>query len=326
MAYNGPGDSETIGGGFATGGGAGLIGGIIGAGAGLYDSYQNRKAAAINTNKTIAAQKAEAELAYQRSVQMWNAQNLYNTPEAQMQRFGAAGLNPHLIYGQGSSGLASSPPQYQAANLQYRYEAPAYGAAIQTILPTLMAVGSWLQNMRATEAGIRKTEVDTGRSETETQRARQLIDYLMLRNPQVLKEGMNKLSLFPYQKSMQHDAAIKSTTVLSDIQQEYRLKHGEELFSGLPFRPGTPLGELGGLSKEKFLQERAKTKLEQARASWTDFDITNPQALMQLVLSGVMGLAGSTLKLQAGQSFNARQRKLDRRHDMVKARINQRRR
>nr|QJB19936.1 MAG: DNA pilot protein [Microvirus sp.] len=35
--------------------------------------------------------------------------NQYNSPESQMQRFKEAGLSPHLIYGQGSSGLASAP-------------------------------------------------------------------------------------------------------------------------------------------------------------------------------------------------------------------------
>lgn len=34
----------------------------------------------------------------------WNMQNAYNSPEAQMQRFKAAGLNPNLIYGQQNEG------------------------------------------------------------------------------------------------------------------------------------------------------------------------------------------------------------------------------
>lgn len=34
------------------------------------------------------------------NLKMWNLQNAYNTPSAQMQRFAEAGLNPNLIYGQ----------------------------------------------------------------------------------------------------------------------------------------------------------------------------------------------------------------------------------
>lgn len=36
----------------------------------------------------------------------WNMQNAYNSPEAQMQRFKAAGLNPNLIYGQQNESAA----------------------------------------------------------------------------------------------------------------------------------------------------------------------------------------------------------------------------
>lgn len=38
--------------------------------------------------------------------QQWDKQNKYNSPQAQMARYKEAGLNPHLIYGQGSSGQA----------------------------------------------------------------------------------------------------------------------------------------------------------------------------------------------------------------------------
>jgi len=38
-------------------------------------------------------------------------QNAYNSPQAQMSRFQDAGLNPHLIYGQGNPGNQSSPQQ-----------------------------------------------------------------------------------------------------------------------------------------------------------------------------------------------------------------------
>lgn len=43
---------------------------------------------------------------------MWALQNKYNTPEAQMERFKQAGLNPNLIYGQGTSGNADAPKQW----------------------------------------------------------------------------------------------------------------------------------------------------------------------------------------------------------------------
>lgn len=257
----------------------------------LYDSYQNRKTSRENTDKTIAANKAEAELAYQRSIAEWNRQNLYNDPQSQMARFEAAGLNPHLIYGQGNAGNASSPPSYSPPNLQYRYEAPTYGAAFASVLPTLMSVGTWLQNMRVSEAGLIKTQ-------TETERARQMIDFLEQKNPKEISRLENALSLFPYQHEMQRFGAAKSELTLADMESEYRYKYGDELFRELRHASGMPSqSQIGGVKKLQFLQEAAKTKLLDAKSSWSEFDVTDPQQIMMLVLNGVMGLAGQSLRL-----------------------------
>lgn len=45
------------------------------------------------------------------NLEQWNRNNAYNSPAAQMQRFKAAGLNPDLMYQQGTPGLSSSPAQ-----------------------------------------------------------------------------------------------------------------------------------------------------------------------------------------------------------------------
>lgn len=50
------------------------------------------------------------ERQYADQIAFWNMNNQYNTPANQIQRFKDAGLNPHLIYGQGSAGNSSSPP------------------------------------------------------------------------------------------------------------------------------------------------------------------------------------------------------------------------
>lgn len=61
----------------------------------------------------------------------WEMQNAYNSPMAQMARFKDAGLNPHLIYGQGnvaqpvrsssSSGGQASAPSGQGLGAMYSY-------------------------------------------------------------------------------------------------------------------------------------------------------------------------------------------------------------
>ena len=52
---------------------------------------------------------------------MWHMNNEYNTPIMQMQRFKEAGLNPHLIYGQGNSGNSSmaSLPQQETPKVDF---------------------------------------------------------------------------------------------------------------------------------------------------------------------------------------------------------------
>ena len=40
---------------------------------------------------------------FKNDVKMWNMQNEYNLPTNQMQRYQDAGLNPNLIYGEGSA-------------------------------------------------------------------------------------------------------------------------------------------------------------------------------------------------------------------------------
>lgn len=113
-----------------------IIGGIIsGVGSllgGLGSSAMNNKAVQ-DTNKAnmeIAKyqaqwQQQENEKAYQRSLNMWNLQNEYNSPTQQMARIRAAGLNPNLVYGNGVTGNSSgSTPQYEPA----KFNAPTMQA------------------------------------------------------------------------------------------------------------------------------------------------------------------------------------------------------
>lgn len=55
----------------------------------------------------------------------WNLQNQYNTPEAQMQRLKAAGLNPNLVYGGGNAATTAQPIQGANAG-SWKPEAPRF--------------------------------------------------------------------------------------------------------------------------------------------------------------------------------------------------------
>lgn len=99
---------------------------LLGLGTGVGQSAIDAKIQRENVDKTIAANKQMAEYAYSKNLEMWNRQNLYNSPAQQMQRFKEAGLNPVMMYGKGTgaAGQATTLPQYQAPRQEYNYRSP----------------------------------------------------------------------------------------------------------------------------------------------------------------------------------------------------------
>lgn len=75
------------------------IGSAISGGFGLLGNYLQYK---YNTQLQ--------EKQNQFNLDMWNLQNEYNSPQAQMKRYEEAGLNPALIYSQGNPGNATTAP------------------------------------------------------------------------------------------------------------------------------------------------------------------------------------------------------------------------
>lgn len=63
----------------------------------------------LNTGLSNMSANKATKKAYKYNMWMWNAQNEYNLPSNQMKRFRDAGLNPYLVYGHGTSTLASTP-------------------------------------------------------------------------------------------------------------------------------------------------------------------------------------------------------------------------
>lgn len=98
-------------------GAAALAGGGINAAAQSNLNKRNRRW----SEQMYERQKAD-------NLAFWAQQNSYNSPEQQMARFKAAGLNPNLIYGQGNSGNAGpiSTPDAQTPNTR----APEWGSGI----------------------------------------------------------------------------------------------------------------------------------------------------------------------------------------------------
>lgn len=93
------------------------LAGLAGIGAQIGASSRQSRSIAAQQGRNIAAQmKLEHELADKRFKYdnlMVDKMNAYNAPKMQMERFKEAGLNPNLIYGQGTPGNQSQMAKYQ---------------------------------------------------------------------------------------------------------------------------------------------------------------------------------------------------------------------
>lgn len=88
----------------------------------ISQAHQNKKNRQFSENM-YNRQKADNR-------EFWNIQNDYNSPQAQMKRFQDAGLNPHLIYGQGNPGNAGaiSTPDVQSPQTR----SPEWGNSVSS--------------------------------------------------------------------------------------------------------------------------------------------------------------------------------------------------
>lgn len=100
-------------------------------------SIWGQQTGAQQTRDVNAANMKLAEYQYNKELEMWNRQNEYNSPKAQMSRFSEAGLNPNLIYGQGTAGNATQIPRYQAPQMQ-RAPQVDYLGMITSVLGTYL--------------------------------------------------------------------------------------------------------------------------------------------------------------------------------------------
>lgn len=131
-----------------------VVGDVI---SGLFDMG----ATSMNNN----AQKELAKYNWDQQKEMWNMNNAYNTPTAQMKRFADAGLNPNLIYGTGASAGNSSytPSGPQMPNLR-PFKSPNFGASLAQVAVQ--------QNLRAQNDNLKKQnevlEADKSKKLAET--------------------------------------------------------------------------------------------------------------------------------------------------------------
>lgn len=121
-----------------SGGGSGIIGSVISAGAGLLDSYLNRNYA-----------KQADELNYSRYLE----ERRYNSPAAAAARMRAAGLDPRAVTGQiASSAAASGTPQFNDPGTGGSIASGGAAAAQNLVAAGQMDIDSMRQAVEAEKA------------------------------------------------------------------------------------------------------------------------------------------------------------------------------
>lgn len=92
-----------------------------------------------------------AKYSYEQQKKMIQEQNEYNSPAAQMQRYQDAGLNPNLIYSQGTPGNQSQVASYNAPQIQAkRYDF----SGLSDLIDNLYTLRQWRADLDLKQAQV----------------------------------------------------------------------------------------------------------------------------------------------------------------------------
>lgn len=190
----------------------GLASSVIGGIGSAIQARKNRKLARELAQKQQDFQSAEAEKAFQRNVEMWNKQNAYNTPAAQMARLEAAGLNPNLAYGTLGSSAAGAAPSYNAASAVQPSEA-VYSDPYQSI----SQMGANLNSNALSDAQVAQTRAQTKNLEQQTYR-------MALENINLLPAQIaDQLNQFSYNPKMREQAYAMGAFNIKRAEKDLQL-------------------------------------------------------------------------------------------------------
>lgn len=131
-----------------------LGGSLVSAGTGLLNNIFGNAAQKKADKRNFQYSMKMAEFQNQKNVEMWNMQNQYNSPAQQMLRLNEAGLNPNLVYGNGSvtGNTSSHIPEYQAPKPDF------HSTPFQ--LPNVLSVLSAFQDLQIKKSQTQSIEAD----------------------------------------------------------------------------------------------------------------------------------------------------------------------
>lgn len=180
------------------------------------------------------------DTAYQRELSLLKFQNDFNSPAAQMQRFKDAGLNPNLVYGQGSPGNMLSKPSVPQ-------QAPSRAPQINFQMPDLSALMLQQSQRSLVDTKVEESTVKQDLMRVQTQVA--------AANP-YLKPGF----LDAVVSQMVNNAAIKQQ------ETDFKLQPAQGTVNGVPVEMAYTKGWL-------MMEKELQLLLNKLDAAGTDLKI-----------------------------------------------------
>lgn len=164
---------------------SGSVGGaLLNAGLGVVGNFLGNKQAEKNQQQQNAFNAAEAQKTRDWQEKMWNLNNEYNTPLAQVNRLQEAGLNPNLVYGNGTmqnvSPMASSGAQ--ASSTSFNDSIAARHAQNFDAIMRGLQTAITMQELKNKKAEGKNIESNTEKNNAEAKESLQRTDNLATEN------------------------------------------------------------------------------------------------------------------------------------------------
>lgn len=232
----------------------------------------------IGQNRQNKYEKGLARYQADMNQKFIDAQNAYNTPQSQMARFQQAGLNSHLIYGQGNPGNQSEPNRYP------QQRSVDQSAALNSLLPNF-------QNAALQQAQIGSIDANTRQKHTMTA-LNQLQARVLERNPLLDAGAYNAIidSLKSAAEIKANDASLSTLTTnfknMEGLGRWQGMKLGEvQMFKELELlEQRFNLGAADQKIKAEVLQSKEfQNALSEIQLKWMKDAQITPQHILQFI-------------------------------------------
>lgn len=294
------------------------IGSAIEAGASFIGNIVGNKQHNANIDKQIAFQreenerarafnKAMAEQANQWSIEQWNRENQYNSPEAMRQRLRDAGVNADLFYGGNSQNTASASPSVTPVAPATPTDVSAFGQKA-----TIGDVTNNVVSQALAVAQIRKLSADTGKSRQETENLKvegKILSADVLTraamNEQALEIGRSTIYVNHSIGNLNHKeaelASARITEVSANVELLYQ-KAAEVKANIKNINANTASVRFGMMMRAKEFRQRVAEFQEQVRLNDSSIRLNYEQAVTYLATRAatVLNINSDTALKSAG--------------------------